>query len=96
MTFTNLTYTIFFSFLLNFKKFAIISSSITFTIFFVMRFECKNRKIVQVHIYASLRQGFGREKDGNRVNLCFRSIVLSFESGRFLCYILVIKMAVRF
>ena len=28
------------------------------------------------------RQGFGREKDENRADLCLRSIVFSFESGR--------------
>ena len=27
-------------------------------------------------------QGFGREKDENRADLCLRSIVFSFESGR--------------
>ena len=42
------------------------------------------------------QQGLGREKDGNRVNLWFLSIVFPFEIGRLWCSILVIKMAVRF
>ena len=42
-----------------------------------------NRKILaDFQIFISVPQGFGREKDENRVDLCLRSIVLSFESGR--------------
>ena len=53
--------------------------------------------VLYVNLYViCLHQGFGREKDGNPVNLFFRSIVFSFESGRLLCSILVIKMTVRF
>ena len=40
-------------------------------------------------------QGFGREKDENRADLCLCSIAFSFESNRLWCSILVIKVAVR-
>ena len=49
-----------------------------------------------LHSLGQFNQGFGREKDENHADLCLRSIVFSFESGRIRCSILVIKMAVRF
>ena len=41
-------------------------------------------------------QGFEREKDENRADLCLSSIVFPFERGRLWCCVPVIKMAVRF
>ena len=41
-------------------------------------------------------QGFGREKDENRSDICLSSFAFSFESGSLGYSILVIKMVVRF
>ena len=35
-----------------------------------------------LHNFGQFNQGFGREKDENHADLCLRSIVFSFESGR--------------
>ena len=60
-------------------------------------FDDKNLPLMNAEIENSkVMEGFGREKDENRADLCLRSIVFSFESSRLTCSILVIKMAVRF
>ena len=48
---------------------------------------CSKRYLNEVRIYrlgeiAGKHQGFGRKKDENCADLCLRSIVFSFESGR--------------
>ena len=45
-----------------------------------------------LHSFGQFNQGFGREKDENRADLCSRSIVFSVEGSRPWCYILVVKM----
>ena len=69
-------------------------------------FECLNHSnvtfgmsytsYIDFNLGSQYNQGFGREKGEKSADLCLRSIVFSFESGRFWCSILVIKMAIRF
>ena len=53
-------------------------------IFFVL-YVCVMRIMIEkknLHNFGQFNQGFGREKDENHADLCLRSIVFSFESGR--------------
>ena len=59
------------------------------------RSSCTEVFFKELFLKISQKQGFGREKDENRADLCLRPVVFSFESGCILCPILVIKMAVK-
>ena len=59
------------------------------------RSSCTEVFFKELFLKISQKQGFGRETDENRADLCLRPVVFSFESGCILCSILVVKMAVK-